>query len=255
MNNRKLKVASFNISGGFYEESDNTEYLDQEPVDNIDNRLLNQIIDTINNKKIDIICFQEIITTESINYLQTISDNTDLKYYDYYELSECNIVKNTNCGIAIFSRYPLTCIKKELFPNPKLSKTTKLGNTYYSYDKGYMVCDIKLDNEKIRILTHHGFPYKVFDSTPEDNKIVFNYFDKAISNYSPNIITGDFNAENFMDLMLNTSEKYKRTINKITTVSGRKLDDILVYNNVNVSNEVIKLLSDHFIVIAEIELK
>jgi exonuclease III len=253
MRNNNFKVANFNISGGFYIGNEDIEYLDREAVDNVDNRLLNQIIDTINNENIDVICFQEIITTKEVKYLESIADNTKLKYYDYYELSECNIVKNTNCGIAIFSKYPIHTIKKELFPNPRLSKTTSLGNTYYTYDKGYMICSIKLDNN-ISILTHHGFPYRRFNSTPEDNKTVFKYFDDVISNYNPDIITGDFNAENFMDLMINTSKKYKRTINSITTVDGKKYDDILVRNNVNTSTKIIKLLSDHFIIIDTMEI-
>lgn len=254
MRNNNFKVANFNISGGFYIGNEDIEYLDREAVDNVDNRLLNQIIDTINNENIDVICFQEIITTKEVEYLESIANNTELKYYDYYELSECNIVKSTNCGIAIFSRYPINCIKKELFPNPKLSKTTSSGNTYYTYDKGYMICDVDFYNKKISLLTHHGFPYRRFNSTPEDNKIVFNYFDDIIVKYNPNIITGDFNAENFMDLMINTSKKYKRTINTITTVDGKKFDDILVYNNTNVSTKIIKLLSDHFIIVDDIEI-
>lgn len=254
MENWKVKVANFNISGGFYIGNEDTEYLDREKVDNIDNELLNQIIDIINNEKIDIMCFQEIITTKEIKYLDTIFNNTDLKYYDFYELSECNIVKNTNCGIAIFSKYPINCIKKGLFPNPHLSKVTSLGNTYYTYDKGYMLCDIKINDKKISILTHHGFPYRRFNSTPEDNKKVFNYFDEVIEKYNPNIITGDFNAESFMDLMENTSKKYKRTINDITTVDGKKFDEILVFKSISVSSKIIKLLSDHFIIIDEIDI-
>ncbi len=254
MRNNNFKVANFNISGGFYIGNEDIEYLDREAVDNVDNRLLNQIIDTINNENIDVICFQEIITTKEVKYLESIADNTKLKYYDYYELSECNIVKNTNCGIAIFSRYPINCIKKELFPNPKLSKTTSSGNTYYTYDKGYMICELEFNGEKINVLTHHGFPYRRFNSTPEDNPKVFNYFDDVITKYNPDIITGDFNAENFMDLMVNTSKKYKRTIDDITTVDGKKFDDILVYNNTNVSTKIIKLLSDHFIIVDDIEI-
>ena len=45
---------------------------------------------------------------------KTIVDNK-LKYYDSFELSECNIVKNTNCGLAILSKYPITCIKRIYF--------------------------------------------------------------------------------------------------------------------------------------------
>ena len=181
MNN--LKIGSFNISGGFYVGNEDTEYLDRERVDSIDNRLLNQIIDVINKEQFDIICFQEIITTKRIKYIDTIIENTNMKYYDEFELSECNIVKDTDFGLTILSKYPITNTIKDFFPNPNLTKTTESGNTYYLYDKGYMFCDIDIDGNNIRVLNHHGFPFRRFNSSPEENPDVFNYFENAIDKY------------------------------------------------------------------------
>jgi len=247
--NNSLKIASFNISGGFYIGNEDTEYLDREATTNIDDRLLKQIIDIINNEDIDIICFQEIITTKEIKYIERIIDNTNLKYHEEYELSPCNIVKDTDCGIAILSKYPITNTIKEKFPNPMLSKTTSSGNTYYTYDKGYMICTLNKDNDEIKILTHHGFPYRRFNSNAESNQKVFDFFDQVITTNCPNIITGDFNTENFMELLNGFSLKYKRTINDITTVDNKKFDDICVLKNIIYESKTVKLLSDHFIVI------
>lgn len=254
MKYKTIKVANFNISGGFYIGNEDVEYLDREAVENVDNKLLNQIINTINDENVDIICFQEIITTEDVKYLEAIASNTNLKYYDYYELSPNNLVKDTNSGLAIFSKYPLNCIKKELFPNPKLAKTTSSRNTYYTFDKGYIICEFETNDKKISILTHHGFPYRRFNSTPEDNLQVFNFFDNVIVESNADIVTGDFNAENFMNLMPKTKSLYKRTIDEITTVDNMKFDDILIHKNINNSKKIIKLLSDHFIVIDDIEI-
>ncbi len=79
----KLRLASFNISGGFYIGNEDNEYLDRESAGSIDNRLQNQVVDIINSEDIDVICFQEIVTTKDINYLETIANNTNLKYYDF----------------------------------------------------------------------------------------------------------------------------------------------------------------------------
>ena len=245
----KLKIASYNISGGFYNSDDKTEYLDKERVENVDDKMLQQIVETINNEDIDVICFQEIITTERIQYIQSICNRTNLKYFEFYELSESNIVKNTNCGIAVLSKYPMKTIQKELFPNPGLIKTTSSGNTYYIYDKGYMIVNLNVNNKEISLLTHHGFPYGVFDSTAEENMQVFKFFDDAIEKYNPDIITGDFNAENFMSLMEKTDDKYFRTIDNITTVKGKKLDDICLRKNNKYSSKVLRLLSDHYMII------
>ena len=75
-----LKIASYNISGGFFNSSDTTEYLDKERVETVDDGLLKEIMDTVINEEIDVICFQEIITTERIKYIDRICENTDLIY-------------------------------------------------------------------------------------------------------------------------------------------------------------------------------
>lgn len=249
-----LKIANFNISGGFYIGNENTEYLDRKAATSYDNKLLAQIINTINEEDIDVICFQEIITTDKIQYIQNIVKNTCLKYFDMFELSPCNIVKDTNCGLAILSKFPIKNTIKEFFPNPKLSKTTNSGNTYYTFDKGYMYSKILTQNKQISILTHHGFPYRRFNSTPENNVEIFEFFNEQIKNLSPNIVTGDFNAENFMSLIKVLPNKYKRTINDITTVDGKSFDDILISKNLDHSSKIIKLLSDHFLIITSINL-
>ena len=249
-----IKVASFNISGGFYIGSEDNEYLDRKSASTIDNRFQNQIIDVINSEDIDVICFQEIITTEDVGYLKTIADQTNLKYYDSFELSHNNTVEGTDSGIAVFSKYPIKTIKKELFPNPKLAKTTSSGNTYYTFDKGYMIFNVDIHGNVLSMITHHGFPYRRFNSTLELNKPVFEFFDEVIEKYNADIVTGDFNAEDFMSLMPKTNKVYKRTIDDGTTVDGKKFDDILVHKDVNVSTKMIKLLSDHLIIIDNIEI-
>ena len=57
-----------------------------------------------------------------------------------------------------------------------------------------------------------------------------------------------------MDLMPDVNNNYQRIINDITTVDNKKFDDILIpkdklYNSKN----IIKLLSDHFLIIIEID--
>ncbi len=249
----ELKIASYNISGGFYEDDQSVDFFDKKKSDDIDLRLLNDIVKIINTEDIDIICFQEIITTERINYINRIMEKTNLKYEEHFELSPCAIIKDTECGLAILSKYPINGSIKELFTNPKLSKTTSSGNTYYTYDKGFLIANIVVDNQIIVVLTHHGFPYRRFNSTPELNKNIFVEFDNYIKKYNPDIITGDFNSENFIKMMPYTKENYVKTINEITTNDGMKFDNILLKNE-EYTSKVIVSLSDHFMVIDNIEL-
>ena len=52
-----------------------------------------------------------------------------------------------------------------------------------------------------------------------------------------------------------TSSRYIRTINNITTVDGKMFDDILLPKNIEYKSKILKLLSDHFIIIDEINYK
>lgn len=49
----KLKIASYNVIGGFYIGDESTEYLDREAFDKIDNRLLKELIEIINKEDIE----------------------------------------------------------------------------------------------------------------------------------------------------------------------------------------------------------
>ena len=108
---------------------------------------------------------------------------------------------------------------------------------------------------ELNLLTHHVFPFRRFNSTPEQNPSFFQEFDNVINNLKPNIVTGDFNSENFMDLMNQTNKKYKRLFNEITTVDDKRFDDILLPKEQEyISKKIIKSLSDHFLLIVEIKI-
>ena len=249
----KLKIATYNISGGFYEDDQSVDYLDKEKSDNIDLRLLNETVKIINDENIDVICFQEIITTGNIDYIGMIMEKTDLKYEEHFKLSPNHLVENTDLGIAILSKYPIESSIKKMFTNPRLSKTTSSGNTYYSFDKGLLVSKINVDGNYIDVLTHHGFPFRRFNTTPEANESVFVEFDNYIKEFNPDVVTGDFNAECFIDMMPYMRENYVKTIDAPTTDDGKKFDNILIKNGKNYTTKIIEALSDHFVVIEEIE--
>ena len=242
-----MKIASINVSGGFYIGNEDQEYLDREAAEKVDDRLLKQIVDLINDESPDVVCFQEIITTEEVNYIGRIVENTDLKFAETYELSPCNIVRGTNCGLAILSRTEMTNTTKGLFPNPRIAKTTASGNTYYTYDKGYLICEVGSK----KILTHHGFPYGRFDSSAKEHPEVFKAFEEVIKQNDVDVVTGDFNTEDFMELL--DLPDYVRTIDGVTKDGGWKLDEILVKKGVSFKSKTIKTLSDHYAIIAEIE--
>ena len=82
---------------------------------------------------------------------------------------------------------------------------------------------------------------------------VFIEFYNFIKELNPDIILGDFNAEAFIDMMDYTRDNYIKTIDVPTKYDGKKFDNILLKNN-NYSSKIIKSLSDHFMIVSEIEI-
>lgn len=251
----KLNIATWNISGGVSKEVSVEEYFDQDKSKKIDKTFLNEIVKIINEKKIDIMGFQEIITTESIKYIENIAEKTDLKNYRYFELSDCNLVENTKCGIVIMSKYSIIDDSKLLFTNPKLSKTTKTGSTYYTYDKGCLEVSLDVFGKQINFITNHGFPFRRFESEPIKHLDIFKEFSNFILKYDNVIITGDFNAENVVELMPDINNKIINTFGEVTTIDGKKFDDILIDKKFTmIDKELVHSLSDHFLCIVKIDI-
>lgn len=250
---KKLKIATFNISGGFYIGDESTEYLDRPAAERFDDKMLNEIIENINNEDLDIICFQEIITTKEIAYIEKIAEKTKLKYFEDFEIHDCNLVKNTRNGIAIMSKYPITKTYTGFFPNPLIQKTTSSGKTYNLFNKGYMISKINLGKNEISILNHHGFPFRRFNSCAKNNLEVFNHFNNVIKMFDPTLVTGDFNTEDFTELVEEFDKRYIKATNEETTVDGKKFDNILLPKNTKFKTDILKLLSDHFLLVATIE--
>ena len=233
---KNLKIATFNISGGFYIGDESTEYLDRPPAERFDDKMLNEIIENINNEDLDIICFQEIITTKEVAYIEKIAEKTKLKHFDSFEIHDCNLVKNTRNGIAIMSKYPINKSYKGFFPNPLIQKTTSSGKTYNLFNKGYMISEVNVNEENIFVLNHHGFPFRRFNSCAKNNLEVFNHFNNVINMYEPTIVLGDFNTEDFSELVEEFDKRYTKTINEVTTVDDKKFDNILIPKNKDVKN-------------------
>ncbi len=103
-----------------------------------------EIVNQIEKEKIDVICFQEAITSpKEKGIIEYIKNNTKLKHIFKYELSESHINKNCKMGIAICSKYEINDIEKFLFDNPNIVYKPNNTTTYYSHDKGFLLCKIR----------------------------------------------------------------------------------------------------------------
>lgn len=213
------------------------------------------ITNIINEEDIDVICFQEAIT--SSNNMPTISsyvkEHTDLKYYSEYELSPSHINIGSNMGITICSKYIIDNIEIIPLDNPKLTRTFKNNNKIFSYDKGFL--NIKTNGFNIisgHCLAFYAFQKDIFDYID----IYIKLDDKFINTYLNNnktIICGDFNYENIRDLFPKTLKYFKDLIN-IPTRKNKQLDHFLISNQLTVSyRKIFDEYFDHKLAIFEIK--
>lgn len=247
-----MKIISYNTNGGVKREL-TTNPLEMEKQENFSDEILNEIIKVINEEDADVITLQDAITTRDSNFLNRIITETKLQNCRFFELSDCSTVKNTKSGLAILTKHPIINSISKVIPNPKVLKMTEDGKTLYTFDKGIFNCTIMADDKSYNILTHHGYPFNLFNVDAENYQDVFKFLDKEITKIKPEVITGDFNCENYMDFLRVTDMKYFKAFDEVTTIDNQKYDDVLLPKNTNYDKKTIKLSSNHLMLIIDIK--
>lgn len=251
-----MKIATWNIGSGININNYKEDLFDITPELKTDDSVMQIIAKQIKDNNVDVIAIQEIITTKSFEYAQKLSEQTGLKFYLTYENSPCHLVKNTMFGIAIFSKYPLTKIEEKFLTNPNLTKTTEKG-TYTSHDKGYMIARVECE-KPFYISCTQFLPFHRFNADIENYKFIADEYQTDNKKYNA-ICCGDFNAiqglEKLKNVLKTTLSTCTAAFDEITTVDGKKCDNILVPNAIKIKNKKIfknDLSSDHYMCMIEI---
>ena len=250
-----MKIATWNIGSGINTNDYVGEFFDKTPEANPDDKCMQIIAKQIVENNIDVIALQEVITTESFEYIQTLSRLTGLDFYATFETSPSHLIKNTMYGTAILSRYPIEVIKNEFFKNPNLTKTTEKG-TYKSHDKGYTIAKINAP-EPFYISNTHFLPFHRFYADILEYAESFEAFQEDLIRYNA-IACGDYNviegAER-LKILLSKLTDFKFIFDEVSTVDGKSCDNILIPKKIiKKSQKMIKNAdsSDHFMCIIEI---
>ena len=238
-----MRIATWNIGE---DERNENGYLTLESYKEI----VNQI--EINN--IDMIYFQEAITySESLPKIsEYISTNTNLKYSTEFELSDSHINLGCKMGIVICSKYEISNVEKIMLDNPNLIYKVNDNITYYSHNKGFIMCDTK----NIKLVSGHCLPFHVFKKNVLDYLTIFENMDNILfSEKNENIVLGgDMNYDDIKVMFPKFYSKSKEIINEPTR-KDKQLDHLLVAKKLNVINSiVIQTCFDHKLCIVDIEL-
>lgn len=204
---------------------------------------------------LDIVCFQEAVTSSSKlpNLSKYISENTELKYFTFFELSDSHINIGSKMGVAICSKERIEKTEKFLLPNPDLVYKKENGKILVSHDKGFLICVIN----DLTIITGHGLPFHVFKKDVKDYLDIFYQLDNKIINlYHENpriILCGDMNYDDASVLF----PKFYKLANECVKYPTRKdkvLDHILVSKKLKVQSiKIIDQYFDHKLCVVDID--
>lgn len=213
------------------------------------------IVDIIKKENVDVICLQEAIVKSDYlpNVAEYITKNTDLKYSVEYELSDSHINIGCKMGVVICSKSELTNVEKILLDNPKLVYSVNENTTYYSHDKGFIICQI----QGMTLIAGHLLPFHIFKETPLNYLNIFEKADdKFIDIYNKNesvILCGDFNFDDAKKLFPKIMEKCKETIEE-PTKNNKQSDHLIISNCLECTySEVKNNIFDHKFIIGEIK--
>lgn len=256
-----LKIATWNISCGIPSEWSISDGIKKEK-DYKKFGLIDEVIQKINDENIDIIGIQESVAFKNgkKSFAKIISENTSLKYYTEFEVSDCHLLENGNIEEVILSKYPIKNSKNIMFENVNLSKVGKDGITYKLFDDGFIIADIQLsDNLEIQFITGHAPAFQVFGETPEDYGYVYKRLEENIEKVAQDnnkiFIVGDYNTEKLLELLPFINNNFKNYIEGVTYFEGTAIDYILVEKNIKcLSNKKVKNKSDHLLCISSFQI-
>ena len=215
------------------------------------------IVDVINKEKVDVICMQEAIIKS--DYLPSIAEyikeNTDLKYYEEYELSDSHINIGCRMGVVICSKYEISNVQKVLFDNPNLVYEISETTTFYSHDKGF----ISMYIEGIKVVCGHCLPFHVFKKDSKDYLDVFKKMDEKIMDfYNDNnkmILCGDFNYQDAKILFENAMNVCNEII-EMPTKNNKQSDHLAISKLLECKTaKVLDNIFDHKLILGEILVK
>jgi exonuclease III len=242
-----IRIATWNIGE---DESNEKNIVNLKSYEYIKNMILKE--------NVDIICLQEATTTSDyiIPISKFIKENTNLKYACEFELSKSHINIECNCGVVICSKFPISKHEKVFLDNPNITYKKNEVTTYYSFEKGFVIANIK--SIPLSIINIHCLPFHIFKKSPLEYISLYKKAEKkfieTLKNSKNIIFTGDVNYTDINQLFPEFMKLTSNTI-KGKTRGEDQLDYIACGNNIKVLNsEIIDRCFDHRICITTLDL-
>ncbi|MBT7929237.1 endonuclease/exonuclease/phosphatase family protein, partial [Candidatus Peregrinibacteria bacterium] len=155
----KLKVATWNIGGGLIKSASGK----------FDEENLNYFTNMIKEQDCDIVFLQEVHGDDIHSQAEEIA--ISLNYNCITQtISPSHLEKNKKFHLSIIAKQKLSNSRLIKLTNPKLENKDK---GYLSHDKGFIFCQLELDDKSINLASGHLFPYYIFDKHIEDDELSY----------------------------------------------------------------------------------
>lgn len=218
-----IKIATWNIGSLYVDFGANFPYFEE----------------TVSDLKADIFCMQEFPVKESM--VDEVMRIGGFSYYKLNRTSESHINKESDMGIAIFSKFPIEQIDLIELPKPKI-KAFREGKEERWHSKFFTINLCKTPTKDIVIITGHGFPFHRYNlEHPDYYNVIcesFSVLDGWISDFVKKnkntdvYLSADFNLTDPLSFMPVCNESYFDAFcGDATRPSGRKTDAVLIPNH------------------------
>jgi endonuclease/exonuclease/phosphatase family metal-dependent hydrolase len=242
-----------------------------------------KMMDQIKEQNADVLCFQEFFTSTDPQYYDNLTYLTKELGYRYYYFSFDEDGYLQWYGQAIFSKYPLIDTGLIRYPKPSLPEALLHADIVFNGDT------VRLYTTHLQSVQFQKQDFETIDKITNQNEVevkasrgIFSKLKRGIINRAgqadivkeeiskspyPFILTGDFNDvpnsytyfkikdNDLQDAFLMTGLGVGRTYYNIAP--ALRIDYILTTKNFEVKqfNRIIKNYSDHYMLVADVQLK
>lgn len=253
----KLRTLTWNIGGGkLLEKGKDSGLMSSYNVDGID-----EIASQIKAHSPDIVTIQEAHGDNNDNQIAQIARELGYAYYFYDATSDSHIDGAYKLGNGLISRFPISNIQTGRFLNPKIHFEIE-GREAFTHDKGYVSCDITIDDVTIHATSLHLIPFRSvgleFDSATAQS-ILKSVESELSGSHNYVLIQGDFNihsqtVKSYLEGLFNSNALGEIELNEPTTPKGRMYDHIL-YRGLKSKKFIVdsSVKTDHYPVICDLE--
>ena len=267
-----IRIASWNVA----------RFIEMKRNNNKGSQTRLKMMDLIGEQEADIFCMQEFFHSNDSAWYPNLEYIRNHFNYPYYYYSHDNDGDNHFIGNIIFSRYPIIDSGMVRYPRPSLPEAL-------------MHCDIKVNNDTVRVYTTHlqslqfkKDDYEKIDRIKEaegevvsDSKTIFSKLRRGIAlrkmqtdvvaqvledSPYPYLFCGDLNdvpnsytyfkiRGDLQDAFLKKGFAVGRTFSALSPTL--RIDYIFADNNFRIDqfNRIIKNYSDHYLIMADVQLK